>query len=72
MNVGKVFDIQRFSINDGPGVRTSVFLKGCNLRCAWCHNPESQAFHTERYAILPINVFAAGFALKLVLSMRIG
>lgn len=47
MNVGKVFDIQRFSINDGPGVRTSVFLKGCNLRCAWCHNPESQAFHTE-------------------------
>ena len=36
-----IFDIQRFSIHDGPGIRTTVFLKGCNLRCAWCHNPES-------------------------------
>ena len=36
-----VFNIQRFSIYDGPGIRTSVFLKGCNLRCLWCHNPES-------------------------------
>ena len=35
-----VFNIQRFSVNDGPGIRTTVFLKGCNLRCAWCHNPE--------------------------------
>jgi pyruvate formate lyase activating enzyme len=35
-----IFGCQRFSINDGPGIRTSVFLKGCNLRCAWCHNPE--------------------------------
>lgn len=38
---GIVFGIQHFSIHDGPGIRTSVFLKGCNLRCAWCHNPES-------------------------------
>lgn len=38
---GVVFDIQRFSLHDGPGVRTTVFLKGCNARCAWCHNPES-------------------------------
>ena len=37
-----VMDIQRFSIHDGPGVRTTVFLKGCHLRCQWCHNPESQ------------------------------
>ena len=37
-----VFDIQHFSIGDGPGIRTTVFFKGCNLRCAWCHNPESQ------------------------------
>jgi pyruvate formate lyase activating enzyme len=38
---GMVFDIQRFSIHDGPGVRTTVFLKGCPLQCTWCHNPES-------------------------------
>jgi pyruvate formate lyase activating enzyme len=37
---GTVFDIQRFSIHDGPGIRTTVFLKGCALRCFWCHNPE--------------------------------
>ncbi len=36
-----VFNIQRFSVHDGPGIRTTVFLKGCNLRCRWCHNPES-------------------------------
>ncbi len=36
-----VFDIQRFSLHDGPGIRTTVFLKGCPLRCLWCHNPES-------------------------------
>lgn len=38
---GIVFDIQRFSLHDGPGIRTTVFLKGCPLRCIWCHNPES-------------------------------
>jgi pyruvate formate lyase activating enzyme len=37
---GIVFNIQRFSIHDGPGIRTTVFFKGCNLRCIWCHNPE--------------------------------
>jgi pyruvate formate lyase activating enzyme len=37
---GTVFDIQRFSVHDGPGIRSTVFLKGCSLRCFWCHNPE--------------------------------
>lgn len=36
-----LFNIQRFSLHDGPGIRTTVFFKGCNMRCAWCHNPES-------------------------------
>ena len=36
-----ITDIQRFSLNDGPGIRTTVFFKGCNMRCAWCHNPET-------------------------------
>lgn len=39
---GVVFDIRRFSVHDGPGLRTTVFFKGCPLRCLWCHNPESQ------------------------------
>ncbi len=39
--MGIVFDLKRFSVKDGPGIRTTVFLKGCQLRCVWCHNPES-------------------------------
>jgi len=41
---GLIFNIQRFSIHDGPGIRTTVFMKGCPLRCLWCSNPESQDF----------------------------
>lgn len=37
---GLIFDVQRFSVHDGPGIRTTVFMKGCPLRCGWCHNPE--------------------------------
>jgi pyruvate formate lyase activating enzyme len=44
---GIVFDIRRYSIHDGPGIRTAVFLKGCPLRCWWCHNPESQSTSLE-------------------------
>ena len=45
-----VFDIEKFAVHDGPGIRTMVFLKGCPLRCIWCHNPESQSFEQERMA----------------------
>jgi pyruvate formate lyase activating enzyme len=44
---GRVFDIKRYSIHDGPGIRTTVFLKGCPLGCLWCHNPESVAAGPE-------------------------
>ncbi len=44
---GRIFDIQRFSTHDGPGIRTIVFLKGCALRCRWCCNPESQHYEIE-------------------------
>jgi pyruvate formate lyase activating enzyme len=43
LNTGNIFDIRRFSIHDGPGIRTTIFFKGCPLACQWCHNPESQA-----------------------------
>jgi len=43
-----IVNIQRFSIHDGAGIRTTVFFKGCPLRCAWCHNPESQSFEPEQ------------------------
>ncbi len=43
MTAGIVFDIKEFAINDGPGIRTTVFLKGCPLTCTWCHNPEGQS-----------------------------
>ena len=48
---GRIFDIQRFSVHDGPGVRTIVFLKGCFLRCKWCCNPESQRYDVETMTV---------------------
>jgi pyruvate formate lyase activating enzyme len=44
---GVVFDIQRCSLHDGPGIRTTVFVKGCQLSCQWCHNPESLSFKPQ-------------------------
>lgn len=43
-----IFDVKRYAINDGPGVRITIFLKGCSLTCDWCHNPESQSEHTQK------------------------
>lgn len=45
---GRIFDIQKFSVHDGPGIRTIVFLKGCYLRCRWCCNPESQEYSIQK------------------------
>jgi len=47
MTVGRIFAIEEFSPYDGPGIRMTVFLKGCPLRCMWCHNPEGQSFETQ-------------------------
>lgn len=44
---GLIFDLKQYAINDGPGIRTTVFFKGCPLRCRWCHNPEGQSFAPE-------------------------
>ncbi|HDR68115.1 MAG TPA: 4Fe-4S cluster-binding domain-containing protein, partial [Bacteroidaceae bacterium] len=43
MSYVNIFDIKRFAVHDGPGIRTTVFLKGCPLKCRWCHNPEGQS-----------------------------
>ena len=45
---GMIFNVQKFSVHDGTGIRTLVFFKGCPLRCRWCSNPESQLFTPER------------------------
>lgn len=48
---GRIFDIQRYSIHDGGGIRTIVFLKGCPLRCKWCCNPEGQHYNVEKITL---------------------
>ncbi|AKL96014.1 pyruvate formate lyase activating enzyme [Clostridium aceticum] len=47
MNKALITNIQKYSLHDGPGIRTTVFLKGCPLKCIWCHNPENQSYHKQ-------------------------
>lgn len=56
-NRGVIFNIQRFSLHDGPSIRTNIFFKGCSLRCAWCSNPEGQESR--------INYFVSPYKCKL-------
>jgi len=48
MQTGEIFDIKKYAIHDGPGIRTTVFFKGCPLSCWWCHNPESLGTGPQR------------------------
>lgn len=67
---GNVFDIQRFSVHDGPGIRTLVFFKGCPLRCKWCSNPESQSF-TPQLFVVKDNCIRCGQCVKVCPSSAI-
>lgn len=60
---GLIFDIKKFAIHDGPGIRTTVFFKGCPLKCLWCHNPESQEFKKE-ISLLPDKCIGCGYCLE--------
>ena len=62
---GRIFNIQRFSIHDGPGIRTIVFLKGCPLRCKWCCNPESQEWQIQ-------NIVTAGVSKTVGQDVTVG
>ena len=67
---GMIFNIQKFSVNDGPGIRTVVFFKGCPLHCAWCANPESQ--YSEMQVLWNMeNVSAAIIVWKSVRKRRL-
>lgn len=59
--IGIVFDIKRFALHDGPGIRTTVFMKGCPLRCWWCHNPESIREIPESINVKSLNNSSSDF-----------
>lgn len=60
---GNIFEIQRFSIHDGPGIRTTVFLKGCPLRCLWCHNPEGVNISVQ-LSFIPAKCIDCGYCFR--------
>ena len=62
--LGRVFNVQRFSIHDGPGIRTTIFLKGCPLRCLWCHNPEGMSAGPS-VSFLPEKCMACGECVRI-------
>jgi pyruvate-formate lyase-activating enzyme len=66
---GLIFDIQKFSVHDGPGVRTIVFLKGCPLSCRWCCNPESQCKEPQ-VMFISQNCIGCKMSLINILSFR--
>ncbi len=60
---GMIFEVQRFSIHDGPGIRTTVFMKGCPLSCIWCHNPESRSLKPQ-ISFMPDKCIGCGFCFR--------
>ena len=66
MEKGTVFNIQRYTINDGPGIRTEIFVKGCMMKCKWCSNPESQRLAKEPgvYPVKCISEEKCGLCIK--------
>ena len=63
MMTGRIFDIQKFCIHDGPGIRTAVFLKGCPMRCRWCHNPEGIT-RKPVLSFLPAKCIGCGYCFR--------
>ena len=62
---GRVFEIQHFSVHDGPGIRTTVFLKGCQMKCVWCHNPESIEKRSGEFAFVKTKCAGCGLCFQI-------